>query len=61
MALFGIDKWLERGEAFSVYFNMFSRLSPLEVRDGRLGSRRLAARYDRTGRRCPARWRWSCS
>jgi hypothetical protein len=39
MALFGIDKWLERGEAFSVYFNMFSRLSPLEVRDGRLGRR----------------------
>ncbi len=39
MALFGIDKWIERGEAFSVYFNMFSRLSPLEVRDGRLGRR----------------------
>ena len=39
MALFGIDKWLERGEAFSVYFNMFSRLSLLEVRDGRLGRR----------------------
>ena len=39
MALFGIDRWLERGEAFSVYFNMFSRLSPLEVRDGRLGRR----------------------
>jgi hypothetical protein len=40
MALFGIDKWLERGEAFSVYFNMFSRLAPLEVRNGRLGRRR---------------------
>jgi hypothetical protein len=39
MALFGIDKWLERGETFSVAFNMFSRLSPLEVRDGRLGRR----------------------
>jgi len=40
MALFGIDRWLARGEAFSVYFNMFSRLAPLEVRDGRLGTRR---------------------
>jgi len=39
MALFGIDEWLERGEAFSVYFNMFSRLAPLEVREGRLGRR----------------------
>lgn len=39
MALFGIDKWLERGEAFSVYFHMFSRLAPLEVRSGRLGRR----------------------
>ncbi|MGI9019628.1 MAG: fenitrothion hydrolase [Solirubrobacterales bacterium] len=39
MSLFGIEKWLERGEAFSVHFNMFSRLSPLEVRDGRLGRR----------------------
>jgi hypothetical protein len=40
MALFGIDRWIERGEAFSVYFRMFSRLSPLEVRDGRLGRRK---------------------
>jgi hypothetical protein len=41
MALFGIEPWLERGEAFSVYFNMFSRLAPLEVREGRLGRRRV--------------------
>ena len=40
MALFGIEKWLERGETFSVYFGMFSRLSALEVRDRRLGVRR---------------------
>ncbi|MEO8091207.1 MAG: fenitrothion hydrolase [bacterium] len=40
MALFGIDEWLDRGEAFSVFFNMFSRLASLEVRDGRLGRRR---------------------
>ena len=28
MALFGAEKWLERGETFSVYFHMFSTLSP---------------------------------
>ena len=39
MALFGIEKWCARGETFSVYFGMFARLSPLEVRDGRLGRR----------------------
>lgn len=39
MALFGIDKWLDRGETFSVYFGMFSRLAPVEVRDGTLGRR----------------------
>jgi len=41
MTLFGIDEWLERGETFSVYFHMFSTLSVLEVRDGRLGRRRF--------------------
>jgi hypothetical protein len=40
MALFGVDRWIERGEAFSVYFRMFSRLSFFEVKDGRLGRRR---------------------
>ncbi len=39
MAMFGIEKWLERGETFSVYFGMFARLSPLEARDGVLGRR----------------------
>jgi hypothetical protein len=39
MALFGARTWLARGEAFSQYFGMFSRLSPLEVRAGRLGRR----------------------
>jgi hypothetical protein len=33
MALYGVDRWTERGEAFSVYFNLFSRLSPFETRD----------------------------
>jgi hypothetical protein len=40
MALFGVEKWIEKGEAFSVYFRMFATLSPLEARDGRLGWRK---------------------
>ncbi len=40
MALFGTEAWSRRGETFSVYFNMFSQLSPLELRDGQLGVRR---------------------
>jgi hypothetical protein len=43
MALFGVDVWLERGETFSVYFGMFSQLSRVEVREGRLGIRRAFA------------------
>lgn len=41
MALFGTERWVERGETFSVYFGMFARMAPLSVRDGRLGFRRL--------------------
>jgi hypothetical protein len=40
MALYGVDKWIERGEAFSVYFNLFSRLSVVETREGVVGLRR---------------------
>jgi hypothetical protein len=40
MALYGVEAWIERGEAFSVYFNLFSRLSPIETRDGVVGYRR---------------------
>lgn len=40
MALFGIETWTERGDAFGGYFNLVSRLSPLEVRDGVLYGRR---------------------
>jgi hypothetical protein len=40
MFLFGVEKWTSRGETFSVYFGMFSRLSPFEVRERRLGVRR---------------------
>lgn len=40
MALYGVDRWVERGEAFSVYFNLFSRLSVFERRGGEIGLRR---------------------
>jgi hypothetical protein len=40
MALFGVEEWCERGEVFSVYFGMFSRLGFLGAGDGRLGLRR---------------------
>jgi hypothetical protein len=43
MVLFGSERWLDRGESFSVYFGMFSRLAPFEVREGRLGLRRWLA------------------
>jgi predicted outer membrane lipoprotein len=41
MSLFGIERWLERGETFSVYFGMFASISAVSVRQGRLGFRRL--------------------
>jgi hypothetical protein len=40
MTLFGVEKWIDRGEAFSVYFNLFSRLSAFERRDAEIGLRR---------------------
>jgi hypothetical protein len=40
MALYGVETWVARGEAYSVYFNLFSRLSAFETRDGVLGLRR---------------------
>jgi hypothetical protein len=40
MALYGVEIWGSRGEAFSVYFNLFSRLSPFETRGGVVGLRR---------------------
>jgi hypothetical protein len=40
MSAFGTERWLERGEAFSVYFGMFSTLAPLERRGDRIGVRR---------------------
>jgi hypothetical protein len=39
MALYGVEAWSARGEAYSVYFNLFSRISPVETRDGVVGLR----------------------
>ncbi|MBA3261126.1 MAG: fenitrothion hydrolase [Thermoleophilaceae bacterium] len=39
MALYGVEDWSARGEAYSVYFNLFSRISPFETRDRVLGVR----------------------
>jgi hypothetical protein len=39
MALYGVEAWIDRGEAFSVYYNLFSRLSPVERRGRRIGLR----------------------
>ena len=38
--MFGTEAWFRWGEGFSVYYNLFSRISAVEVRHGRLGIRR---------------------
>ena len=40
MALYGVDTWTRRGDAFGVYFGVFASLAPLGVRDGRVVLRR---------------------
>jgi hypothetical protein len=40
MALFGVEAWIARGEAFSVYFNLLSRLSAFTRRGRVIGVRR---------------------
>ena len=40
MALYGVEAWCDRGEAFGVYFNLFSRISPLARRGEEIGLRR---------------------
>ena len=40
MALYGVEGWCKQGEAFGVYFNLFSRISPLCRRDRQIGLRR---------------------
>jgi predicted outer membrane lipoprotein len=34
MAVYGIEAWTRRGDAFGVYFNLFARLSPWDRREG---------------------------
>jgi hypothetical protein len=36
MALYGVEAWSRRGDAFGVYFGMFARLSPWDRRSGEL-------------------------
>jgi hypothetical protein len=38
-AVFGVDTWTRHGEGFAVYYNLFSRLSIWERREGVLGVR----------------------
>jgi hypothetical protein len=56
MALFGTEMWLERGETFSVYLGMFSRLAPLEVCGRRLGIRRALAAAGHWARQHASVW-----
>ena len=58
MALYGVEAWIDRGEAFSVYFNLFSRLSPVERRDGQVGLRRPLSGLPALK---PVPARWPCS
>lgn len=39
MVAFGARTWIERGEAFSVFYAMIASLSPVQVRDGQIGLR----------------------
>jgi hypothetical protein len=39
MALYGVEEWCDRGEAFGVYFGLFARMSPWGRQDGTLGLR----------------------
>ena len=41
MALFGVEEWIGRGEAFGSYFGMFARLSVFEARGRELGTRKF--------------------
>ena len=37
MVVFGTRTWIDRAEAFSVFFGMISSLAPVAIRDGRIG------------------------
>ncbi len=38
-ALYGVECWTRRGEAFSIYFGLFARISPFETRERVVGVR----------------------
>ena len=38
-AVWGVETWTRRGEAFSVYYNLFSRISAFETRGRVVGMR----------------------
>jgi len=40
MGVYGVEAWTRRGEAFSVYFNLFSRMAPFERHGDEIGVRR---------------------
>lgn len=40
ISFYGTEAWFANGEGFSVYFNLFSRVSPLTTSDRQLGLRR---------------------
>jgi hypothetical protein len=42
-AIYGTETWTRRGEGFAVYFNLFSRISPFEARNGVVGVRPVLA------------------
>jgi len=44
MAMFGIAAWQQRGEAFSLFFDLFARFAPLSVVRGAAGERQLLIR-----------------
>lgn len=39
MGIYGIEPWIARGEAFSVYFGLFARIAPLENRGSEIVAR----------------------
>ena len=55
MALYGIDRWLDRGEAFSVYFNLFARIVAARAPRRRARRPQAAVGADRASSRCRAR------
>ena len=52
----GVETWTRRGEAFSVYFNLFSRISPFETRDRVVGLRPPLRAAAARPARAPSRW-----